>query len=265
MLFPGQVRHLVSLHQFCNRSRRVSSMIYGRPTGIHNSNVARQQYKFPKAIDDQYISCGQHQPDDVPSLYAFFHCVAKLYCVVDEILEFLHGVNRAGGHDPECNLDRTDCRMDDCRYFKAPSIPIAILQLDNNLLSWHDSLPDFLQFSIDSTISEDGQSMVIQRQRNILRYRFLGIRILLHRQTILYLLQPPERRQWFQDSHQLSLSPAGPQKRPGEQRPRSPFELSFEKTSARICVSSAELLIEGISVGRPLNLAGAWWWDFYCK
>lgn len=240
-------------------------MIYGRPTGIHICQAAKHQYNFPKAVDDQYIILGQYQPENIPSMYAFFHHVAKLYCVVDDVLGLLYGVNKGEGFDPGCISDESQSQKDDCRRSNAPSTLSAIIQIDNSLLDWHDSLPGFLRFAIDTPPSDDRQHMIIQRQRNILRYRFLGIRILLHRQTLLYLLQSPERRQWFQDPPRSPSPSAGIRSLVSERGLRSPFESSFAHISARLCVCSAELLIEAISVGRPLNLAGAWWWDFYCE
>jgi hypothetical protein len=240
-------------------------MIYGRPIGIHHSQAAKRQYIFPKAIDDQYISSGENQPANVPSLFAFFHYVAKLYCIVDDILDLLYETARAGWHDSNYSSTQSNHDMEDGRKPAALSMSTALPQMDRKLLSWHESLPDFLKFSIDAPTSDIGQHIAIQRQSNILRYRFLGIRILLHRQTLLYLLQPPERRQWLEAKHQRSSPLVTLQSGAVLQEAVSPFESSFARVSARICVSSAELLIECISVGRSLNLAGAWWWDFYCK
>ncbi len=132
-------------------------MIYGRPTGIHHSHTAKDN--FPKAIDDKYISLGQQQPDGVPSLNAFLHFVAKLYCVVDDILELLDEINRGGDQDSQSTLEKNNCHMENCRRPKAPSTPAAIIQIDNNLLRWHDSLPSFLKFSIDTHNVDDGQDI----------------------------------------------------------------------------------------------------------
>jgi hypothetical protein len=241
-------------------------MIYGRPTGIHHSQAAKQQYNFPKAIDDEYLNLGQSQPDNVPSLYAFYHYVAKLYCVVDEVLELLYEVTREGGsHDPACTLDGTDCHSHNSRNLKASSISATIIQMDSSLLSWHNSLPAFLKFCIDNPTAGGEQHITTQRQKNILRYRFLGIRILIHRQALLYLLQPPDKRQWLQNTQQRTSSDGVKQRYAAGNGTCSPFESSFAQLSARVCVSSAELLIEAVSLGRPLSLSGAWWWDFYCK
>lgn len=250
---------------FSNQTRRVSSMIYGRPTGIHFSHAAKHQHNFPQAVDDQYITLGQNQPDNKPSIYAFFHHVVRMYYVVDDVLGLLYGVNRGEGSDPGCGNNEPRCQIDDCRRFKAPSTLSAIIDIDHSLLSWHDSVPGYLRFSIDTSHSDDGQDMIIQRQKNILRYRFLSIRTLLHRQTLLYLLQSPERREGFQDSPHLPTPSTAAHSLLSERGLRSPFESSFTHISARLCVCSAELLIEAVSAGRPLNLAGAWWWDFYCE
>ena len=150
----------------------------------------------------------------------------------------------------------------------------TILQLDSLLLKWHSDLPTHLKFSLNGLDDKMALSYTLQRQKVILKMRFLGMRILLHRQSVLFLLQPPHTRKWPRRPLQR-LSPAGP----GTTRSascldedatcshvrHSPLvEVQLARISANICVQMAQVQIEVIDYARSLRLTGAWWWDFHC-
>ncbi|KAF7504187.1 hypothetical protein GJ744_002606 [Endocarpon pusillum] len=98
------------------------------------------------------------------------------------------------------------------------------------------------------------------------------MRMLLHRQTILFLLQPSERRNWpqngiqewpplFSDSYSDTLvGGSTPFRRQGVP---SPVETAVTHLSASICVSSAISQIEGIDMYLHSKVTGGWW-DFNC-
>ncbi|KAJ5811771.1 hypothetical protein N7474_008072 [Penicillium riverlandense] len=148
---------------------------------------------------------------------------------------------------------------------------IDLVEADERLVSWHASLPDYFRFSLDSTEQQDSpQPWWVQRCKIVLKNRFLGLRILLHRQTILLLLGPcqPMESATYPSYHWPPLFPDlmhGPAANSTVIRPQSKFESVLAYLSAQICVRSAQQQIDTISVNRPANLTGAWWWDFHCK
>jgi len=148
------------------------------------------------------------------------------------------------------------------------------LQLDRMLLNWHAGLPSFLKFSLSKVEWDDRMAAEIQRQKNILCARFLGMRILLHRQSVLFLLEGPNKRSWprsaksswlplFSDVSTTFNADDDPSPRVDDES--LSLETTIARLSARICVSSAQLQIENIDVLRPLKRMGAWWWSFHCK
>jgi hypothetical protein len=252
----------------------VSSMIYGRPTGIPPVRVLTNQNSLPSPIDDKYISQGEWQPDNIPSLNAFFVNCVQLYRVMDEILERLQEALAAVKSDSEGGSDIEKQRGTQSCCSSAVTELAAILQLDGLLLKWHGALPEYLKFSLENIEKDMGYPVEIQRQRVILKIRFLGLRILLHRQTVVFLLQPPEQRKWPRNASQKwpplfadtgGESFANGSESPGRRTVHSSLETQLAHLSAGMCVSSAQMQIEMIDYYRPLKLTGAWWWDFHCK
>lgn len=248
-------------------------MVYGRPIGIPSVWTPSNPDNFPRAVDDRFIALGLEQPEHVPSINAFFVSSVNLYRVMDDIIQRLHGVTAASRAEPGGHLlDTSD----------AVTQLSSILQLDGLLQGWHHSLPRHLKFSLDGVDAPDWEdstySQEIKRQKVILKIRFLGLHTLLHRQTILFLLQDPEKRSWPRNNlHKWpplfsdgagGLGPTSwqtPTRGTGATPPPSSFEVSLAHLSAQTCVASAELQIEMIDTHRRLQQSGAWWWDFYCK
>lgn len=250
-------------------------MIYGRPIGIPLASTLEYNNHLPSPVDDKYISLGQPQPDGVPSVNAFFVSSTNLYRVMDKILECLHKTmspkrHKAGEHlaaDPHDPTTSTGQNF-------VSQLGI-ILQQDSLLLDWHAGLEPHLRFSLDSLEPDDeAYNFIFRRQRIILKNRFLGMRILLHRGVLLFLLEPVESRRWswhasqkwpplFLDNGDDSApnSTLGP--KPSHHH--ASLEKHLARLSASICVSAALLQVEAIDHCRPLRQTGAWWWDFHCE
>lgn len=248
-------------------------MIYGRPIGIPHLHMSKNQHNLPLATDDKYIALRQEQPEALPSINAFFHSTVRLYYVMDEILEILHEITAGARSSSRYSIEAGDSAQHQSGGPTALNLLTEIVQLDGRLMSWHDSLPDFLKFSIDRLEPNEDCALWLRRQKHILKNRFLGMRILLHRQTLLFLLQPPETRIWPQKmSHRWpplfsdvsSDNVTRTSTSLGQKGSHSSFEDAIAHLSASICVSSAELQIESIDACRPQRLSGAWWWDLFC-
>ena len=236
-------------------------MIYGRPLGISERTICNFEGELPKPIDDEYLAADQAQPKDVPSLNAFLGCNVELYAIMDGILEKLSQASV-----PQKRQDGTENN--------ALHLLTTVVQLDKLLLNFHAKLPAYLRFPLDEMTCDDALPLQSQRQRNIFRARFLGMRVLLHRQTVLVLLQDSEKRIWHHGtttswlalfSIVTSASDSGnaPLGREGVQQPS--LETVIARHSARICVASALLQIELIDALRPKRRTGAWWWNFHCE
>lgn len=246
-------------------------MIYGKPIGIPHVGYPRNLADLPLAVDDKLIALGENQREDVPSLNAFFLSSVQLYRVMDKILERLLDTQTMTKAD---NEDRPGEAQGLCGC-SALSQLTAILQLDGFLLSWHETLPTHLKFSLDSVEMVRSYPPGIYRQRTVLQNRFLGMRILLHRQTLLFLLQPSKSRRWPRNASQTwpplfsdlsGCSPVNCRHNGYSGKSALPtVERQLAHLSANICVSMAQLQIEQIDLRRPAKFTGAWWWDFHCK
>lgn len=236
-------------------------MVYGRPVGISHVEYPASEDRFPSIKDDKFIVQNQPQPSLVPSRNAFFVNVVRLYHLMDHILESLHSTA------PVSKLQACTC----C----AVSQLSAILQLDALLLGWHENLPAHLKFSLEGLDDDSPTPFILQRQKNILKTRFLGMRILLHRQSVLFLLQSSPQRKWprntsrkwpplFSDASRAV--PHGGAHTNSSSEQHSPLvETQLARISAGVCAQMAQLQIESIDINRPLGVSGAWWWDFHCK
>ncbi|KAH8809245.1 fungal-specific transcription factor domain-containing protein [Xylogone sp. PMI_703] len=253
---------------------RVSSMIYGGPLGISQVAPCNFVDELPKPIDDEYLAQDQGQPRNVPSVNAFLGCNVKLYSIMDGILEKLSKISNVQKRQDMASGTPSSFQGTTPIENNAFQFLTNIIQVDESLSNWHAKLPNYLGFPLDKVTwdgCDDGISPQIQRQRNILRARFLGMRVLLHRQNILALLQNLDQRIYYHGttnswlalfSNVTSAASNTPLvEEAGARQP--PLEIVLARHSARICVSSALLQIESIDATRPLRSTGAWWWNFH--
>ena len=250
-------------------------MLNGRPTGIPCAKISDYQDSLPTQIDDEYITRGQEQPAGTPSLNSFFHHSIRLYHVMDDVLTRLRKAKTTAYFDLQKASSGSRINRPVSSVNAIISLLNTILQLDGHLLSWHERLPSHLYFSLDSLQSPNSETPFwVQHQTYSLRSRFLGMRMLLHRQTILFLLQPPERRSWPQNGAQNwppVFSDCNSDTLVGGSTPfrwqgiPSSVETTLTHLSASICVSSAVLQIEAIDMRLPSSVSGEWWDDLLGK
>jgi hypothetical protein len=215
------------------------------------------------------------QPRNVPSINAFLGCNVDLYAIMDGILEKLSQASNVQiRQDMNTNSSSTGSQRTTSTENNALQFLTIVVQLDKLLLNWHAKLPTYLKFLPDKAVWDENLSPQIQRQKNILRARFLGMRILLHRQTVLVLLQNSDKRIWHHGTttswlalfSNVTSAPEAGDTSPIEAGTQQPsLETVIARHSASICVSSAIFQIESIDTVRPMRSTGAWWWNFHCE
>ncbi|KAL8636667.1 MAG: hypothetical protein Q9228_005961 [Teloschistes exilis] len=261
-----EVRRRIWWACFC--MDRISSMLYGRPMGIPYGQFSDYQDLLPRPIDDPSISLNQPQPDNVPSINSFFRHSVRLYHVMDNVLLKLRNAKKTAYFDLQKASSDVQIQTPVSNINSLISLFTTILQMDGHLLSWHEYLPPHLRFSLDNLedIAREDHSW-IQRQRHHLRSRFLGMRMLLHRQTVLFLLQPSERRNWPQNGIQewpplfsdcYSDTLVGGHTPIRRQGVPSSVETTLTHLSASICVASATLQIEAVKEYLGSRMIGEW-------
>lgn len=250
-------------------------MIFGRPFSIPYGQFSNYQDMLPQQIDDEYIMKGHEQPPNHNSINAFFRHIIRLHHVMDDALLRLRETKSAAYYESINGSCDTGIRRPISGVNAAISLLTTILQLDGHLLSWQEYLPDYLKTNSINSECTSKLMRGVRRQAYVLHGRFLALRILLHRQTVLFLLQPVDRRSWPQAGIQewppifsdcYNDSPVGVSTKFREGRAPSSVETALARTSAEICISSAMEQIEMIDL--PSSKAfprEGWWWDFNCE
>lgn len=194
-----------------------------------------------------------------PATITFFRQSIQLYISMEEVTrEFFERTTRttAGGMATH--------------QVSTLAVLSTLLELDEKLLLWHSDLPDYLRFHLYQTETAPHYPLWLQRQRAILQHRFLILRIIFHRQSLMYLLHPEKEQDWLQ-----SLSPRWPSSfgpptlgadspAPLLRRLPGQSERHLAQESAKVCVSSALLLVESVQFHSAQRISGAWWWSLHC-
>lgn len=259
---------LCTSEAFCS----ISSMTSGRPISIPYGQFSDYQDLLPQELDDEHIMSGEQQPLNSPSVHSFFRHNVRLFHVMDDILLRSRNAKTVAYFESKEASSNTRIRRPVSSVNAALSLLNCILQLDGHLLSWHEYLPSHLEFPLEGTEALQGLPIWLQLQVRVLWSRFLHMRILLHRQTILFLLQPPDRTTWpingiqewppiFSDCSVDSLVGASTVFR--ESGTPSTVEITLAHLSAKTCVSSAIFQMEVVNMIQLTRSAGeGWWWSF---
>ncbi|KFG79883.1 putative C6 transcription factor [Metarhizium anisopliae] len=161
----------------CVSMDRILSMTFGRPSMIANwMSVA---VPLPRMIDDDYLdtqtTSSSTRPDGEATKVSFFIESTTLYEIVnDSLLEIYM--------NPENKSTEDDVKL------------LTVVHHDSRLSKWLSSIPENLLYSVSSS----AEDFILQRQRIVLRARYLHARILLLRPIVAeyHLKQPkPSRAQ----------------------------------------------------------------------
>ncbi|KAF4164073.1 hypothetical protein CNMCM6936_009583 [Aspergillus lentulus] len=152
---------------------RTLSMKFGRPPSIILANAF--DVGLPADVDDQYILDSiqiPRQPNGKPSRITAFIQTIGLSRVIDNVMSMLY-----------LKSNKLDASA-------GTSLPVQedfqllgnMLLLDGQLQSWWNGVPDYLTRSSDSSEGKD-----LTRQRNVLYIRYVQMRLLLLRPSVLLL------------------------------------------------------------------------------
>ncbi|KAL1953674.1 hypothetical protein VTO42DRAFT_2385 [Malbranchea cinnamomea] len=205
--------------------------------------VAQNAFKtpLPTPLENEYIDTifgGEPQKDtDRPSIIEFFTALARLYEKYDNVIAIQDELRLAGGRSPQKVLDCFDAK--------------AILEADHLLYSWKASLPPYLQPENDDHPSL--KSPIARRQHNILRVRYLHMRILVWRPFLAINAASP------------SISPFVPAKGDESVLQHSvdaPLSYTLVHEGAIKCILAARELVDIITAGKSETLEPVTpWWE----
>ncbi|KAK5332102.1 hypothetical protein LTR93_001107 [Exophiala xenobiotica] len=154
---------------------RTISMKFGRPPSIVLTDA--NAVDMPLEVDDQYItdhSSAPRQPLGRPARMSFFVQTIRLSNIIHGILSLLYSTTRrvARKQEEATSLSRN--------MMEESSMVGDVLVLDGQLRAWWEDLPSYLKQQ--PAFPDD---IDFQRQRNVMRIRFLQMRLLLQRPSFL--------------------------------------------------------------------------------
>lgn len=207
---------------------RLVSIKVGRPPTIHDMPAIR--VGLPLAVDDEFLDEASNytQPSHVPSKIEFFNHIVTQCRLLAKVLDTLYdntpsSSGSMGGSSSSSSASReTRVRI----KVDLPELLAMSIQLDGELVVWQSLLPPHLR--ADSDVPE----WHFERQRSVLLMRFLHIRLLIHRQTLLY--------------HIL-------------RRISDPFQLDLAHLCIRRCVMAAYDAITQVHLLQQHNLLSSSW------
>lgn len=175
----------------CFALDRLISTKLGRPPVIHDGPQIRVDLPLP--VDDEYLTehAGYRQPDGVPSKLEYFRFIVSHCRLVERVL---NGIFKNGGSTGEDAAKSGKLRSGAGRMTDPAELLAMSIQLDGALTAWQDGLPPHLR------PGSDAAEWAFQRQRSVLLMRFLHLRLLIHRQTLLLYISRP-----VADQFQLEL------------------------------------------------------------
>lgn len=203
-------------------------MTYGRPSMTsHLPSVP-----LPETGEEEHSS-------GTPSPMTFYISTIELYRILDSILSDIYGAWR--GHSSHGSR----------RHATKHGGLDVIIELEEKLSEYENNLPHFLNWNrpLDQAITEQ---LTLQRQRNVLRARYLYLRLLLYRPILTQLcsesVHPRTQADKRSSSHPSSSS----------------LYASIISKCAAACVRAAIDLVSFVHETYHTSATDPWWYNGFC-
>ncbi|RHZ50185.1 hypothetical protein CDV55_102112 [Aspergillus turcosus] len=206
----------------CVMMDMIVSMTYGRPSMTsHLPSVP-----LPETGEEEHSS-------GTPSPMTFYISTIELYRILDSILSDIYGAWR--GHSSHGSR----------RHATKHGGLDVIIELEEKLSEYENNLPHFLDWNrpLDQAITEQ---LTLQRQRNVLRARYLYLRLLLYRPILTQLCSESVHPRTQADKRSSSLY------------------ASILSKCAAACVRAAIDLVSYVHETYHTSATDPWWYNgFY--
>ncbi|GJP97417.1 activator of stress genes 1 [Aspergillus niger] len=234
---PAQIQMRRRVWHGCVMLDLASSMMLGRPPMTHSSAVP-----LPEAIDDEYLdsSMATCQPStETLSGTEFYVRTLQLYKILRKILSEVYEP-----WEDERAPDQSE------RPKSENELAQTLLSLDEELLAFESNLPVALQWR-DAQQPADVAGP-FRRESSLLRGRFLHLRILLLRPTLVKFCRNgfPPRQAGGYPRYQQVLS-------------KSRISVDFSISCSTSCVETAIELSHLMNDISTTELASVWWYNVF--
>ncbi|KAJ5591655.1 uncharacterized protein N7459_002024 [Penicillium hispanicum] len=231
----------------CVMMDMIVSMTYGRPSMTSHISpiypVPLPAMRPESQSEDPCWLNGQHC-DHQQGYMVFYVSTIELYKILESILADVYNAWQS-----RSNQHRT-VRL---RGIRQSSLDV-IMELDDKLSAYEAGIPLILNWTDaeQSSSRENRHNAVFQRQRNVLRARFIHLRLLLYRPMFTQLCS--EQRM---GSGRHSSSDARSTSRPG----RNVIYNSMSVSCAAACVLAAVELVSLVHDTYKTSVTDAWWYN----
>ncbi|KAK5049041.1 hypothetical protein LTR84_005463 [Exophiala bonariae] len=244
---------------------RVLAMTYGRPL-MMLSQVSQRSLHLPSPIDDEYLTnypeAPGKQPDGKPSMMACYSQTLMLQEILGEILSSFYQ------NDQTIPLSGPSPRNPSAEVSNSTLVSRLkngdfqdLFRLEGRLSCWYDGLPSFLKvhqtasnvhFVLQNAATAVPTEIILTRQANALRTRWLHVRLFLFRPALLAVLD--------QDQSPLTAG-SSVEGGPGT----SLLHRKMLSTLADLCIQAAEESINLIYSNSltELSALSAWWYNVF--
>ncbi|KAJ5102972.1 hypothetical protein N7532_003501 [Penicillium argentinense] len=226
----------------------IVSMTYGRPSMTSHISPAPPPVMKPNlASEDPCALSGQ--PCDHKSGYmTFYVCTIELYKILESILSDIYNAwqSRSSHHRPMSHRGMNHSSLD------------VIMELDDKLCTYEANIPPVLNWTnMNPPLSpQSTQDSIFKRQRNVLRARFIHLRLLLYRPMFTQLCSDERMgftRQTGLDSDRNTIG-----------LEKNVIYNSMSVSCAAACVRAAMELVSHVYATYRTSLTDAWWYNgFY--
>ncbi|PWY94666.1 hypothetical protein BO94DRAFT_621127 [Aspergillus sclerotioniger CBS 115572] len=232
---PAQIQMRRRVWHGCVMLDLASSMMLGRPPMTHASAVP-----LPEAVNDEFLDTNAVHRQPEPELLSkteFYVRTLQLYKILRKILSEVYEPWEDGNASDQ--PERTKSENSQAQ---------ALLELDEELSAFESNLPEALQWR--STQEPAGLAEQFRRESSLLRGRFLHLRILLLRPTLVKFCRENRPQRPPDDSSAGAAI---------KRKIISDFSLSCSNSCVEAAIELSHLMND---ISRT-ELASVWWYSLF--
>ncbi|KAJ5233015.1 hypothetical protein N7468_005971 [Penicillium chermesinum] len=232
----------------CVMMDMIVSMTYGRPSmtsHISPVHAVPLPAMRPKSQSEDPCALSEQPCDHSQGQTIFYASTIELYTILESILADVYNAWRGRSHH-----NRTPPIQE-----TSPTSLDVVMELDNKLANFEANVPSVLNWTNSDPSDAEYQLPVFRRQRNVLRARFIHLRLLLYRPMFTQL---------------CSEERTGPTKAPStssQQTSRTKKNFIYDSilvNCAAACVNAAIDLVSLMHETYLTSHTDAWWYNgFY--
>ncbi|KAJ5151079.1 uncharacterized protein N7482_010331 [Penicillium canariense] len=228
----------------------IVSMTYGRPSMTSHISPAPLPAMYPESKSDDPCELSGQPCDHQLGYMTFYVSTIELYKILESILSDIYNAwqSHSNNHRPISLRNSRHSSLD------------AIMELDDKLSSYEASVPSILNWTTRHPSYNSGghQGSLFKRQRNVLRARFIHLRLLLYRPMFTQLCS--DERMGFARQSGSDANRSIPRQE------KNVIYSSMSVNCAAACVATAMELISLVYDTYRTSITDAWWYNgFYAS